>query len=60
MRRAWAKLRRLSSDEEGQAMTETIILIGVVLLALAWSVEVLPQALRDHYAENQKIVASPL
>ena len=53
-------LRRPGLRRRGQAMTETIILIALCGLALAFLVTALPQALSSHYVENQKVLASPL
>ncbi|RMG10447.1 MAG: hypothetical protein D6731_17430 [Planctomycetota bacterium] len=50
-------VRRL---RRGQATVELIIVVGLVVLALAWLTAALPRALSHHYAENQKILVSPL
>lgn len=41
-------------------MVETIILVALCTLALAWLVTALPAAIEDHFDHNQKIMASPL
>ena len=41
-------------------MTEMIILVVLVVLAVAWLTTVLPNAIEAHFAHNQQIIASPL
>ena len=43
-----------------QSMTETIILIGIVGIGVAWVARVFPAAIKTYYANQQSIVASPL
>jgi hypothetical protein len=50
----------LLGDERGQAMTETIILVALVGLSLAWLTWALPTALSNHYRNNRDVLAAPL
>lgn len=36
-----------------------IILFALVCVALMWMVKVFPDAIRSHYIENVKVLASP-
>jgi hypothetical protein len=40
-------------------MTEMIILVGLVALALTWMVTAMPRAITHHYVQNVQILASP-
>ena len=52
--------RRKLSFLRRQSMTETIILIGIVGLGVAWVARVFPAALTKYFVTQQAIVASPL
>ena len=41
-------------------MTESVILIALVTLTLAFVTVAMPRAIKHHYAENVKVLASPL
>jgi hypothetical protein len=40
-------------------MTEVIILVALVSLALVWIVTVFPRAITKHYVQNVQVLASP-
>ncbi len=54
------RLRRLDRDENGQGFVEVVVLAVLVAISLAWIVGVFPEAIKTHYRENTKILASPL
>ena len=54
------RLRRFASDESGQGVVEMVVVTGIVIIGLVWMVTVLPNAIRHHFDQNQKVLASPL
>lgn len=56
MRRDRAGRRRRA---RGQAAVEMIIVAGLVILALAWMVTKMPEAITNHYVGNVQVLASP-
>lgn len=40
-------------------MTEVIILVALVALALVWIVDAFPKAITKHYTQNVQVLASP-
>ncbi|MGE0706461.1 MAG: hypothetical protein AB7N76_15420 [Planctomycetota bacterium] len=44
----------------GQSMVETILLVGIVGLGVAWLTMALPDAIRTFYVNNLNVIASPL
>ncbi|MCO5168571.1 MAG: hypothetical protein M9894_19705 [Planctomycetes bacterium] len=52
-------MRRRRGGRRGQSMTEVIILVALVALALTWMVTRLPRAITNHYNGNVEVLASP-
>lgn len=55
-----ARLRRVLSDEDGQAAVEYVIIVAFVVLALAAVFGAFPYVMRDYYRELARILALPL
>ncbi|MBX3471300.1 MAG: hypothetical protein KF878_30905 [Planctomycetes bacterium] len=49
----------MTKRRAGQSMTEVIILVAIVALALTWMVTRLPKAITGHYEQNVEVLASP-
>jgi Flp pilus assembly pilin Flp len=54
------RLRKLGSDESGQGVVEMVVVTGIVIVGLVWMVTALPNAIKHHFDQNQKILAAPL
>jgi len=54
-----ARRRHRRRARRGQAMTEVIILVAAVLVAIAWTTYTFPEAISKNYTQSRDVLLAP-